>query len=130
MAASLTSENKVKLSIGDHEIIIIGEGGGGNAGVPIVEHTASETTVSIEPNVFHIWPQMSSLNISLATPTDSTIVNEYMIEFTSGSTATTISLPATVEWAESCGALSVEASKTYQISIVNNIGLWTAIANS
>lgn len=97
---------------------------------PIVNHTASETTVSIEPNVFHIWPEMSSLNITLATPTDATIVNEYMIEFTSGSTATTLSLPATVTWAEAGGDISVEANKTYQISIVNNIGLWTAIANS
>lgn len=125
----LLKENEVSYYLGEKHIYPK-VGGGSNAGISIVEHTASETTVSIEPNAFHIWPQMSSLNITLATPTDNTIVNEYMIEFVSGSTATTLSLPSSVDWAESCGALSVEASKTYQISIVNNIGLWASISNS
>lgn len=95
-----------------------------------VNHGTSDTTYSVTPNVLHFWGTVTSLTLTLATPTDATIVNEYMIEFTSGSTATTLSLPSSVEWAESCGSLSVEASKTYQISIVNNIGLWASIANS
>lgn len=97
---------------------------------PVNNHGTSDTTFALTPNIMHIWGTVASLTLTLATPTDATIVNEYMFEFTSGSTATTLSLPATVEWAESCGSLSVEASKTYQVSIVNNIGLWTAIANS
>lgn len=100
------------------------------AGTSVVNHVTSDTTLEIAPNILHIWGTVGSLTLTLATPTDNTIVNEYMIEFVSGSTATTLSLPSSVEWAESCGALSVEASKTYQISIVNNIGLWTAISNS
>ena len=95
-----------------------------------VNHGTSDTTFTLTPNVMHIWGSVTSLNLTLATPTDSTIINEYMIEFTSGATATTLSLPSSVEWAESCGSLSVEASKTYQISIVNNIGLWASISNS
>lgn len=98
--------------------------------VLVVNHGTDDTTYSVTPNTLHIWGTVASLTLTLATPTDNTIVNEYMIEFVSGSTATTLSLPSSVEWAESCGALSVEASKTYQVSIVNNIGLWTAIANS
>lgn len=94
---------------------------------PVVNHGTSDTTFSVTPNTLHIWGTVASLTLTLATPTDSSIVNEYMIEFTSGSTATTLSLPSSVEWAESCGSLSVEASKTYQISIVNNIGLWGAV---
>lgn len=97
---------------------------------PIVNHGTSDTTFAVTPNTLHVWGTVGSLTLTLATPTDNTIVNEYMIEFVSGSTATTLSMPSSVEWAESCGALSVEASKTYQISIVNNIGLWAAIANS
>lgn len=97
---------------------------------PVTNHGTSDTTFAVTPNILHIWGTVASLTLTLATPTDNTIVNEYMIEFTSGSTATTLSLPSSVEWAESCGSLSVEASKTYQISIVNNIGLWTAISNS
>jgi hypothetical protein len=100
------------------------------AGTPVVSHGTSDTTYAVTPNTLHIWGTVASLTLTLATPTDNTIVNEYMFEFTSGSTATTLSLPATVEWAESCGSLSVEASKTYQISIVNNIGLWASISNS
>ena len=96
----------------------------------VVSHGTSDTTFAVTPNVLHIWGTVASLTLTLATPTDATIVNEYMIEFTSGSTATTLSLPSSVEWAESCGSLSVEASKTYQISIVNNIGLWASISNS
>lgn len=97
---------------------------------PVVNHGTSDTTFALTPNVLHIWGEVTTLTLTLATPSDSTIVNEYMIQFESGSTATTISLPSSVEWAESCGSLSVEASKTYQISIVNNIGLWASIANS
>lgn len=95
-----------------------------------LNHGTSDTTLAIAPNTFHVWGTVASLTLTLVTPTDSTIVNEYMIQFESGSTATTLSLPSSVEWAESCGALSVEAFKTYQISIVNNIGLWASIANS
>lgn len=98
--------------------------------VPVVNHGTGSTTLSIAPNVFHVWGTVSALNITLTAPTESSVYNEYMIQFESGSTATTLSLPSSVEWAESCWALSVEANKTYQISIVNNIGLWAAIANS
>ena len=125
----LLKENEVSYYLGEKHIYPKGSGGG-SAEIPIINHIASETVVSIESNKFHIWPEMSSLNITLGTPTDNTIVNEYMIEFVSGSTATTLSLPSSVEWAESCGSLSVEANKTYQISIVNNIGLWASISNS
>lgn len=96
---------------------------------PVIEQTAS--SVQIQPNVLNLWGEMSSLAITFATPSDSNVVNEYMIQFSSPSaSATTISLPSNVVWAESCGVLSVEVGKTYQISIVNNIGLWAAISNS
>lgn len=88
----------------------------------IVEHTTEETTIaSLTPNVLHKWGTMASLTISaLATPSDNTIVNEYMIEFTSGSTPTVLSLPNTIVWAETP---NIEANATYQISIINNLGI-------
>lgn len=98
--------------------------------ISVINHGTSDTTFSLTPNVLHVWDTVTALTLTLATPADATIVNEYMIQFESGSTATTISLPSSIEWAESCGNLSVEASKTYQISIVNNIGLWASISNS
>ena len=88
----------------------------------IVEHTTEETTIdALTPNVLHKWGTMTSLTISaLATPSDETVVNEYMIEFTSGSTATALSLPSSIVWAETP---NIEANATYQISIINNLGI-------
>lgn len=91
-----------------------------STGIPIVTQTAS--SVSINPNCLNQWGEIATLTITLATPTDNTIVNEYMIEFTSGSTATTLSLPSSLSWYGL--APSIEANKTYQISIINNVGVW------
>lgn len=100
----------------------------------VVSHGTSDTTFAVTPNILHIWGTVGSLTLTLATPTDNTIENEYKIQFTSGSTATQFSLPQGVEWGtqdpEQPNPLVVKANAIYQISIINNIGLWTAIANS
>lgn len=102
--------------------------------VLVNNHGTSDTTYSVTPNVLHIWGTVEFLTLTLATPTDNTIKNEYMIQFTSGSTATQFSLPQGVEWGtqdpEKPNPLVVKANAIYLISIENNIGLWTAIANS
>lgn len=102
--------------------------------VLVNNHGTSDTTYSVTPNVLHIWGTVGSLTLTLATPTDNTIENEYKIQFTSGSTATQFSLPQGVEWGtqdpEQPNPLVVKANAIYQISIINNIGLWTAISNS
>ena len=51
---------------------------------------------------------------------DDTIINEYMIQFTSGSTATVLSLPSSIVWAETP---NIKANVIYQISIINNLGI-------
>lgn len=102
--------------------------------VLVNNHGTSDTTYSVTPNVLHIWGTVGSLTLTLATPTDNTIENEYKIQFTSGATATQFSLPQGVEWGtqdpEQPNPLVVKANAIYQISIINNIGLWTAISNS
>ena len=95
---------------------------------PVVNHGTSDTTFALTPNVLHIWDTVTSLTLTLATPTDSTIVNEYMFQFTSGSTATTLSLPSTVAWDKDKGALTVESGYIYQVSILNNVALWARVA--
>lgn len=94
----------------------------------VVNHGTSDTTFSLTPNVLHVWGTVTSLTLTLATPTDSTIVNEYMFQFTSGSTATTLSLPSSVVWDEDKGTLTVESGYIYQVSILNNIALWARVA--
>lgn len=102
--------------------------------VLVVNHGTSDTTYTLPPNELHIWGTVASLAITLGTPTDATIENEYKIQFTSGSTATQFSLPQGVEWGtqdpEQPNPLVVKANAIYQISIINNIGLWAAISNS
>jgi hypothetical protein len=88
--------------------------------IDIIEHGTSDTTLALTPNVYHRWGAVSSLSITFAAPSDKTILNEYMFEFISGSTATSLTLPSTVKWASE---LSIEANKTYQVSIIDNLGV-------
>lgn len=128
----LLKENEVSYYLGEKHIYPKGSGDGGSAIIPIIEQTAS--TVAIDPGCLNLWGEMASLNITLNAPADPEILNEYMIQFTSGATATQFSLPQGVEWGtqdpEQPNPLVVKANAIYQISIVNNIGLWAAISNS
>lgn len=85
--------------------------------IPVVHHT--ETTVEIAPNVLNVWGVVESLNITLA-PANGNYISEYMIEFTSGATATKLTLPESVKFME---PVEVEPNTRNQISILNNIGV-------
>lgn len=85
--------------------------------IPEVNHGTSDTTFELTPNVMHIWGEVSSLTLTL--PTDSNAyLDEFMFTFTSGSTPTNLGLPQTVDWART---LTVQANKTYQVTIVNGL---------
>lgn len=88
--------------------------------IPIIEHGVSDTSFALAPNVFHKWETVSSLSLTLATPSDPTILSEYVFQFTSGSTATSLTLPSTVKWTSE---LTIEPNKTYQVSILENLGV-------
>lgn len=94
--------------------------------IEVIEHGTSDTTFTLTPNVFHKWGEVSNLSLTLATPSDSTIYNEYMFEFYSGDTATTLTLPDSIKWVSNP---SVEVNKIYQCSIVNGIGVITSVEN-
>lgn len=80
------------------------------------EKTASDTMVELQPNTLYVFPEMASLTLTLATPTDTTVANEYHVVFQSGETAMTLSLPDTVN----TGNLSIETNKIYELSILEN----------
>lgn len=88
----------------------------------IIPHVVEQTdsVVTIHPNVLNVWGEVASLDITLASPTDNTIVNEYMVQFTSGATATTLILPSIIKW---MAAPNIQPNKTYQLSIINNLGV-------
>lgn len=92
--------------------------------ISVVQTSAS--TIEINPNTFYKFGEVASLNITLASITDNTIYNEYMFEFVSGSTATTLTLPSSIKWLETP---TIDANKIYQCSIVDNVGLLVGVTN-
>ena len=92
-----------------------------------VNHGTSDTTYAVTPNTLHIWGEVASLALTLVAPADSTIVNEYIFRFISGSTPTTLTLPSSIVWIN--GAPEIEANTTYECSIVNNLGVIGGASN-
>jgi len=92
--------------------------------ISVVQTSAS--TIEINSNTFYKFGEVASLNITLASITDNTIYNEYMFEFVSGSTATTLTLPSSIKWLENP---TIDANKIYQCSIVDNIGILVGVTN-
>ena len=96
------------------------QGPAGQSGIPsVVDHGTNDTTFALTPNVLHVWGEVAALNLTLAAET-SGVVNEYMAQFTSGTTATVLTLPETVKY---IGDDTIEADKTYQVSIINNLAV-------
>lgn len=81
----------------------------------------SSVNFTMDPNTLYVCGEMESLNIGLNTEDNNPkIVNEYMIQFTSGATPTILTLPSNIKWT---ATPSIAANKTYQISIINNLGV-------
>lgn len=90
-------------------------------GMPIVAQT--EATATIQPDVLNVWGEMTALTIDFAEG-EAGYAHEYCMEFISGETATTLSLPAAVKFADEP---LIEANRRYQISVLNNIALITGV---
>lgn len=103
-----------------------GSGGGEtSANIPRQEMQNTNTTVTLQPNILYVFPEMASLTVTLATPTDNTIANEYHFFFTSGSTATTLTLNNVLS-----DAYSIEANTKYEVSILEGVAYIEGVANS
>lgn len=88
--------------------------------------TSNSSEMELTPNRYYINTSnyLYSLTITLGEITDPSIVNEYFIEFTTYNN-TTISLPASIKWQNGI-VPTFEANTTYQISIINNLGIVTS----
>lgn len=94
-----------------------GQGPAGDSGiVSRQEMSSSDTTVTLEPNKLYVFPEMSSLTVTLGTPSDTNVANEYHFFFTSGSTATTLTLNDVLS-----DAYSIEANMKYEVSILEGV---------
>lgn len=97
--------------------VTIPEASGDSSGTIRVEKGSTDTTVTLEPNKFYIFPEMASLTYTLAEPTDASVANEYHFVFKSGSTATELVHPTGVN----VGSFSVDANKVYEVSILEGL---------
>ena len=86
--------------------------------------TSTSSSMQLTPNIYHrnTNTSLSTLTISLGAISDDTILNEYFVEFTTRSSGTTVKLPSGIKWANG-ETPTFEASTTYQISIINNLGV-------
>ena len=86
--------------------------------------TSTSSSMTLSPNIYYrnTSTSLSTLTITLGSVSNSNIINEYFVEFTTRSSGTTVSLPSTIKWANG-ETPTFEASTTYQISIVNNLGI-------
>lgn len=87
--------------------------------ITVVEQT--ESIVTINPGVLNLWTtSVSTLAITFAGPADTSMVNEYMLRFTTSASGLSISLPSTIKWNNT---IEWEANTTYEISVIDNFGV-------
>ena len=91
--------------------------------IPQVSGSVDESNaVTLDPNKFYVFGEEAEIDVSFAAGTEGQ-VNEYHFSFVSGTTPTVLSLPLDVVMPDS---FSVEAYKTYEISVINNKGLYAS----
>lgn len=89
--------------------------GGMTMPIPRITKTSADTTSALDPNKLYVFPEMSSLTITLNTPSNANIANEYHFTFESGTTATTLTIPATIKQPD---GFTVESNMHYEVSIL------------
>jgi hypothetical protein len=94
-----------------------GSSSGGSGAYAEVNHGTNNTTFVLTPNTFHVWDEVSTLTLTLGTEITG-VANEFLFQFTSGSEATSLTLPDDVKWSEE---LTIEPNMIYQVSILNGL---------
>lgn len=93
-----------------------------------VNHGTSDTTFTLTPNTFHVWGQVTSLTLTFGSET-SGMANEYIFQFTSGPTATSLTLPNSIKWANGI-APTIAKNKIYQVSILKGLASVLEFSNN
>ena len=95
----------------------------GSLATPRQEMQNTDTTVTLEPNKLYIFPEMASLTVTLATPSDTNVANEYHFFFISGQTACILTLNDVLS-----DAYSIEANMKYEVSILEGVAYIKGVA--
>ena len=100
-------------------------GQSGTADIPRQQMQSTNTSVTLQPNVLYVFPEMASLTVTLGTPSDTNVANEYHFFFTSGSTATTLTLNDVLS-----DAYSIETNMKYEVSILEGVAYIKGVSMS
>lgn len=106
-----------------------GSSGGGSeyaGNYPIFRFTNNTSSLAIQPNTFTIPSYTSTKNITLGSPSNNDIVNEYIFVWYSSPSANSLSLPSSIIWANN-DVLIPECGNTYIISIVDNVAAYIKV---
>lgn len=107
------------------------QGPAGDSGiVSRQEMQNTDTTVTLEPNKLYVFPEMASLTVTLGTPTDSSIVNEWHWFFDSGETACVFALQSQDGSQVYTDAYSIDANMRYEVSVLNNVAYIKGVSTS
>lgn len=100
--------------------------GGALSGSPAypIENHDTDMIKEITPNVFHIFEDPTYFDFYFGDEQVG-VVNEYIFQVSFSRIPCPAKFPDTIKWAN--GEPSFEKGKTYQISIVNNIGLIVSV---
>ena len=115
--------------LGSGNITISGGGSssGGNGAYAQVNHGTDNTTFTLTPNTLHVWDEVASLELNLGGE-QSGVANEYLFQFTSGSTPTTLILPDNIKWTND-NTPSIVENMIYQVSILNGLATYLEFSN-
>lgn len=95
-----------------------GEVGGGRSAYPMVNHGTNDTTFELTPNTFHVWGEVAELNLTFGGSSEPTVAEEYLFQFISGNTPTTLVLPSVPYCANGEYPIIVD-NAIYQVSILS-----------
>lgn len=93
--------------------------GASSSAYPEVNHGTGDTTFTLTPNTFHVWDKVTSLTLNFGSGI-SGMANEYLFQFTSGPTATSLTLPDSIKWAND-NVPTIGANMIYQVSVLRGL---------
>ena len=100
----------------------------GSSATPRQEMSSSDSTVTLEPNKLYVFPEMASLTVTLAEPSNTDIVNEWHWFFDSGETACVFSLQNQDGSQVYTDAYSIDANMRYEVSVLNSVAYIKGVA--
>ena len=87
--------------------------------------SSASGSYSFQPNTYYVIDQLSGITtftFSFATPSDTSIVNEYYIQFTTPAAGVALSLPSSIKWINGETPI-IQGGKTYQLNVINNLAV-------